>query len=209
MDIFQTLATIALLTMLMYVVMVNVYDREHIPTSGNIETPQSNTLELFEGEELMPEQGAASGDVQAASAAPDEGPEAPNANYSTGKSVADEDIVGVNTNVGVFDRRALGEPMPNGNDNVTDLSVYNPEAEGVLPGNQDLYGSAMANFGSEITNIAQFYKLNPEIFEKSSTHVPNVADWNSRCKEMHLTQEQRPRAGPIEAHNYEDEYSLI
>jgi hypothetical protein len=91
-------------------------------------------------------------------------------------------------------------------------SVFNPHAIGVLPQNQDIF-EKQADFGSDVTNIRQFYQNNPEVFSKilgsqNQTQVTNVADWEHQSKEMFQSIQQKS-AGPIQAANFEDKYSPL
>jgi hypothetical protein len=88
-------------------------------------------------------------------------------------------------------------------------SVFNPHATGILPQNQDIFDK-QADFGSDVTNIRQFYKSNPEVFDKilGQNQVTNVADWERQSKELYQSAQQ-PHSGPIEAANFEDKFSPL
>jgi hypothetical protein len=88
-------------------------------------------------------------------------------------------------------------------------SVFNPHTTGILPQNQDIF-EKQANFGSDVTNIKQFYQNNPEVFGKilGQNEVTNVSDWERQSKEMFQTAQQKP-AGPIQAANFEDNFSPL
>lgn len=162
MDLIQTTATIALLTLLAYLIMVNILERTRsapIKSDGEITAGISNRLK-----------------------------EVP--------------IEGINTDFGFHTRTNLGEPAPPGGENLTQLAVFNEHANGVLPQNHDLFEKP-ANFGSDVTNINQFYRNNPDIFERSMTTAPDAAEWYSQSQEMfnQLTHEA-PNA-QINAWNFE------
>lgn len=88
-------------------------------------------------------------------------------------------------------------------------AIWNPEATGIYAQNQDMFDKPV-NFGSDVTNIKQFYTNNPEVFGKiiGKSEVTNVADWDRQSKEM-FTAAQTSSAGPIQAANFEDNFSTL
>jgi hypothetical protein len=88
-------------------------------------------------------------------------------------------------------------------------SVFNPNSIGILPQNQDIF-EKQANFGSDVTNIKQFYQNNPEVFSKilGTNTVTNVADWERKSKEMFQSVQQNS-SGPIQAANFEDNFAPL
>jgi hypothetical protein len=149
MTILQTGATIILLTMIMYFIMVNVFNVFEQPTvplisegliSSSIFKPITEATV-----KLKP------------------------AFNPTPKVL--ESRAGVSESPGTGASAELGS------------SLYNVNAHGVLPLNHDRF-DAVADFTSDLTNINQFYKNNPELFHKSTTYVPNVADWDQKGQEM-------------------------
>ena len=83
-------------------------------------------------------------------------------------------------------------------------AAYNPDAVGVLPLNHDNFEKP-ATFGSDVTNINQFYRSNPEVFHgKARVNVPNPADWDSQASAMFSITDNAPQ-GPINAYNYGNE----
>jgi hypothetical protein len=82
-------------------------------------------------------------------------------------------------------------------------SIFSPNVEGIAASNQDIYDK-QADFGSDVTNITQFYKNNPEVFSKILGHhaVTNVADWEQQSKALYNTA-QTATGGPIQAANFE------
>lgn len=176
MDIIQTAATIALLTLLAYFIMVNILaytERTHaIKSSGHIK----HTKETEEGTEGT------------------EGTKV--------AGISNRLIEGINTNVGVHSRTTVGEPVAPGGENVTQLAVYNDKATGVLPVNHDLYEKP-AEFGSDVTNINQFYRNNPEIFEKSMTTAPDADMWHNQSQDMFRDLVNQAPNTQIHAWNFE------
>ena len=83
------------------------------------------------------------------------------------------------------------------------VSIYNKDATGVFPQNHDLFEKP-ADFGSDVTNIKQFYSNNPEVFGKilGTAGVTNVADWEMKTKEM-FQNAQAPSNEQIHAFNNE------
>ena len=107
-----------------------------------------------------------------------------------------------NLAVGRHRRTTVGDPVPNSEPNVTTLSVFNPTAKGVLPQNHMLF-DAPANFGSDVTNISQFYKLNPEMLQRTigSPGIKSVADWESQANQM--VNKIDLGSGPLQPANFE------
>jgi hypothetical protein len=88
-------------------------------------------------------------------------------------------------------------------------AIWNPEATGIYAQNQDMFDKPV-NFGSDVTNIKQFYTNNPEVFGKiiGKSEVTNVADWDRQSKEM-FTAAQTSSSGPIQAANFQDNFSAL
>lgn len=91
----------------------------------------------------------------------------------------------LNTDVGTHDRVTLGEPVGNGPANITTLAVFDKDAKGVLPQNHDLFEKP-AQFGSDVTNINQFYNLNPDVFHRTigSPGIQTTSDWENQGNSM-------------------------
>lgn len=159
MNIIQNLALIALMTLIVYFILVKIFYNT-VPSSGTIE----------------------------------------------------DKIENLNTEVDKISATTVGLPVGEGvSPNTTTLSVYNENATGILPVNHDLFEKP-ANFGSDVTNISQFYRNNPELFHKDTTkanvYVPNVTEWDAKGKEL-FTQQQNLVQGPINPYNYEQDYSPL
>lgn len=169
MDLIQTAATVALLSLLAYFIIVNVLERSNVVhTEGKI-SEYSGT----DNEEMITNR------------------------------LASWATAGVDTAVGKHARTGLdNEPAPPGGENVTQLAVYNEDAKGVLPQNHDLFEKP-ADFGSDVTNINQFYRNNPEIFERSLTSAPDAADWHQQSQDMFQAMQNVPRSNQINAWNFE------
>ena len=148
MDLIQRGATVALLTLLLYFIMVNIIDR-HTPslkTEGKI----------------------------------------------------------INTAVGAHTRTVLGPVAPAGGENVTQLSVYNEHQTGVLPVNHNPQETP-ANFESVtgITNISQFYRNNPEVFDRTMTSVADADGWHKQSQAMFSQLANQPPNQEINPWNFE------
>ena len=89
-------------------------------------------------------------------------------------------------------------------------SIFNPNATGVLPLNQDIFDKPV-EFGSDVTNVKQFYKNNPDVLGKilGNNTITNVSDWEQQSKEMHKALEQSGSGGPIQAYNSENTLGSI
>ena len=170
MDIIQSLALIALLSMLIYLIFVNIFTTKDktVQTSGSVIeflTPTTKESEV-------------KGEAEEAShptTLPDK-----------------KDIV---TN-------KLPASGPDASVNPY-TAIFSPNAEGIVAMNQDIY-EKQADFASDVTNIKQFYKNNPEVFSKilGQKAVTNVADWEQQSKELFATA-QAANSGPIQAANFE------
>lgn len=103
----------------------------------------------------------------------------------------------------------IGEPVGDGNcPNTTTISVFNKEATGILPSNHSTSDEKKAEFGSNITNINQFYQNNPELFNRSEcgAHIPDTATWERCGKDMFNKLAQAPKA-TINPCNNEDNFT--
>lgn len=168
MDLIRSVATVALLSMLAYFILVNILENSSHPihTTGDI------------------------------SAAPSPGPTAPLPKHLDLVPV-DE----INKELGTT-WNTIGEQAPSGGENVTQLSVFNDQAKGVVPSNHDMFEKP-ADFTSDITNINQFYKNNPEVFDRSATTAPNAAGWNEQSKQMFNNLSSQSPNKEINAYNFE------
>lgn len=179
MDLLQQIAVIALLTMVAYLIMVNVFKTYALKSDGKvtdyIEKPQVKKPQVEKQSHME---------------------------LISNKLPIEE---GLNLAMGTHARTTVGGPVGEGASNTTTLSVYNENTVGVLPQNHDLFEKS-ADFGSDVTNINQFYRNNPELFHKQSqsgvTHVPNPTDWDVQAKAMFLIKENEA-SGPVQAFNYE------
>ena len=186
MDLFQSLATVILMTLVIYFIMVNLDGRMRTVKSGG------DIREAMRASSTTP--GASSTTPGASSTAacaitnrlPPQGPAL---------------VEGLNT---AFNPHSIERMEPTVNDgtgpNLTTSAVFNPEAQGVLPVNHDLF-ERRADFGSDMTNINQFYRNNPEIFHKSQINVPDVASWNLMSDKMHQSHVMAPTEPVISAAN--------
>ncbi len=191
MNILQTGATIILLTMIMYFIMVNVFERQESPLLSegqiNVKASAQQTAE-YVGHKVAELAGGIRSTLGINNRLPIEG-----INTDTSSP-----ITGVNVQPGqpVFDTTALGSAQ------------YNAEAKGLLPQNHELFEKS-ADFTSDVTNINQFYKNNPELFHKSHTYVPNVADWDQRGQEMINEILQSGGSGGINPSNFEHNFTRL
>jgi hypothetical protein len=163
MDIIQSLALIALLSMLIYLIFVNIFTTKAktVQTSGSlIEFMTPSSSKPTEPDSVNLPRSVASITNKLPAAGPD---------------------AAVNPHTAIF----------------------SPNTEGILAMNQDIY-EKQADFGSDVTNIKQFYKNNPEVFSKilGQKAVTNVADWEQQSKELFATA-QATNSGPIQAANFE------
>jgi hypothetical protein len=170
MDIIQSLALIALLSMLVYLVIVNVFKDKAVKAPGTVA-------------EFVPVMPSTQGPAPVPLPVP------------------------VSLPVPVHEpekREAMVTnqlpPLPHPQTS----SIFNPNATGILPQNQDIFDK-QADFGSDVTNINQFYKNNPEVFNKilGPNQVTNVSDWEQKSKELSNSAMQAS-SGPIQAANFED-----
>lgn len=90
--------------------------------------------------------------------------------------------------VGRHERTTVGDPLKGkaqGQPNVTSLAVFNKDEKGVRPSNHSLF-EAPAEFGSDVTNINQFYRLNQDQFQRTigSEGMKTVSDWEAQANQM-------------------------
>lgn len=90
--------------------------------------------------------------------------------------------------VGRHERTTVGDPLKGkaqGQPNVTSLAVFNKDQKGVRPSNHSLF-EAPAEFGSDVTNINQFYRLNQDQFQRTigSEGMKTVSDWEAQANQM-------------------------
>ena len=171
MDVIQSLALIALLSMLIYLVFVNVFKGNTLKSSGTVSTFVSTPpvpLALTVPPPAM-------------------------VNEATNEP-AKPDLI---TNKLPAQVKMDASMQPG-------TSIFNPNTTGILPQNQDIF-EKQADFGSDVTNINQFYKNNPEVFSRllGQNDVTNVAEWELNSKKMYSALQQAP-SGPIQAANFED-----
>jgi hypothetical protein len=83
-------------------------------------------------------------------------------------------------------------------------AVYNEQAKGVVPINQEYGSEQVAQFGNEQTDVAQFFKVNQSAFfndQRHNAYVPNVNSWNEQGNTMHSTHLNEPRTELAAANN--------
>lgn len=224
MDIIQTLATIGLLTLVIYFIMVNVFETGHIKSSGliglskeNFEDESSVDLEEIKAQAIAMAQAgelSAEQESQAKEQAKEQVSQAKE-QASQAKEQAEEaeeqPISGLNLRMGTHPRTGLGEALPNDTyQNVTDSATYaGNEDTPVKPANYEDRTEGPSKFGSDILNINKFYGNNPEIFSKSMTYVPDVSEWDEKGRAMYNSVAQETRDGPICGYNYEHQYAPL
>ena len=82
--------------------------------------------------------------------------------------------------------------------------------DGKIPqaSNEDLFEKT-ANFGSDITNISQFYKNNPELFNRVTyTTAPDAVAWDHQSDKMHR-EHLAERSSILYGYNFEDNFSKL
>jgi hypothetical protein len=73
-----------------------------------------------------------------------------------------------------------GTAPPGGFSSAPASAMFNPEANGILPANHDKF-EQKAEFQSDLTNMNQFYKNNPELFHKTGMDI----SWSEKSDAMH------------------------
>ena len=187
MDIIQSLSLIALLSMLIYLVFVNIFATKTVQTSGSVidllPTPAAD---------VAPASTLTSVNVTAAPATPSPAP----CPYPMPAALSSR----------------LSNKLPESGPDASvhpQSSIFSSTASstsGINAQNQDIY-EKQADFGSDVTNIKQFYKNNPEVFSKilCPPTVTNVADWERQSKELYDSAQSAP-SGPIQAANFESNF---
>ena len=82
--------------------------------------------------------------------------------------------------------------------------------DGKIPqaSNEDLFEKT-ANFGSDITNISQFYKNNPELFNRVTyTTAPDAVSWDHQSDKMHR-EHLAERSSILYGYNFEDNFTKL
>jgi hypothetical protein len=186
MDIIQTLAISALLAMILYLVYINLFKDTALKTAGSITDVLPPAL-------VAPAKALDDANSRA-------GPTPVPLITAPAPAETEKKVVSNQLQIQQDASTHAGS------------SVFNPHAVGVLPQNQDIF-EKQADFGSDVTNIRQFYQNNPEVFSKilngqNQTQVTNVADWEQQSKAMFQSIQQKS-VGPIQASNFEDKYSPL
>ncbi len=169
MDLIQKGATIALLTLLLYFILVNIIDRHG---HGGQRGPSGQS---------------------------GPGQRGPSHGLKTeGKHNA------ISTDVGVHHRTVLGPVAPSGGENVTQLSVYDEHQKGILPVNHNPQETPVEfELVSGITNLSQFYRNNPEVFDKTMTSVSDADGWHKQSQAMFSKLVNQPPNQEINPWNFE------
>jgi len=168
MDILKSLSIIGLLTMVIYFIMVNLWDNKAIPTMNVITGaepplgPISGTINNKLPDSPMRDQGLCS-------------------NFQA--------PTGLPTPPSLVDRNLQGEPYHA-------VTVVGDPIES----NASLFDRT-AEFGSDVTNINQFYKNNPELFNRV-TNVNINPNWDNQKKPAETVQNH-----VVEGYNYEHSYA--
>ena len=225
MDLIQSAATLALLALLIYFVMVNVDPSRKIKplrSAGDVQEAEQKLIEL-QNAQVQEKTKAVQ---QQAPSEPQGEPFASNSDMITNRIDLDSNkaipSTGITEQAFIHDNPGTNVESPHarivlggnsgaclsstekGKCNTDDTqihSVYNKQAKGVLPSNHDIFDKP-ADFGSDVTNINQFYKNNPDIFEKSHINVPNVTEWSDQGKQLYNAV-ANSKQGPINAYNFE------
>jgi len=182
MDLIQQVAVIALLTMVSYLIMINLMGKEQaLESEGKLSDLQAEQADNEQKQLNVPVQ-----------------------ELITNKLPTAEGL-SLNLAMGTHARTTVGGPVQDGTVNTTTLSVYNENEAGILPQNHDLFEKS-ADFSSDVTNVNQFYRNNPELFHKQSqtgvAYVPNPSDWDAQAKAMFSIKENEAE-GPVQAFNFE------
>lgn len=190
MDVIQSLSLIALLSMLIYLVFVNIFATKTVQSSGSVI-------------DRLPTPGAeVAAPVPLAPLAPVSPSVAQNAEPTRCPPVPES---------GSMVSNKLPESGPDASVH-PHSSIYSSSASstsGINAQNQDIY-EKQADFGSDVTNIKQFYKNNPDVFSKilCPPTVTNVADWERQSKELYDSA-QSAQSGPIQAANFESNFMSL
>jgi hypothetical protein len=217
MDLIQSAATLALLALLTYFVIVNVdSSRKFKPlrSVGDVQEAEQKLMELQNAQE----------EALAPQSQSESEPFASNSEMITNRIDLDSNKAIISTGITeqlIQDKIELSVQSPHARnvlgghsgsclsttekgkctDNAQIHSVFNKLAKGILPSNHDIFDKT-ADFGSDVTNINQFYKNNPDIFEKSHINVPNVTEWSDQGKQLYNAV-ANSKQGPINAYNFE------
>lgn len=181
MDLIQKLSLMALLTMVVYFILVNIIDiySQSALTTAGVVSPLAHAVGVITGSPV-------------------------DQSNIAGVQLGDEPFNGkINTALGFHHRTlntALEGVVPADSGLPKAMSVYNPNADGVLPSNHSKFETS-ADFVSDVTNINQFYRNNPEVFKKTSVYVPDATVWGEQSHNLQL---DRAHEGPVSGYNYND-----
>ena len=203
MDIIQTISLLVLLSMVVYFILVNIFKVNAVHTPGVIkmhpmQPMQPNHENHYVTKEHLQNPSHISQDSH---------------DHHAHESSSSSDHISNNLPQHIQFHQQMKYPTPAKIelDASTEpgSAIWNPEATGIYAQNQDMFDKPV-NFGSDVTNIKQFYTNNPEVFGKiiGKSEVTNVADWDRQSKEM-FTAAQTSSAGPIQAANFEDNFSAL
>ena len=183
MNVLQTGATIILITMVMYFIMVNLFEHRVLPVAS-----QGFVKDTVSKARTVKDNIISSNIVKATLQINNKLP-----------------VSGINTDT--------GEPITNTIVQTAqqpfitkNLAVYNADTQGILPQNHKVYEKD-ADFKSDITNINQFYINNPELFNKNS-YATDVAGWDQKSKDM-INNILQTGAGDINPSNFEHNFTSL
>jgi len=171
MDILKSLSVIGLLTMVIYFIMVNLWDNKAIPTKNvitGVEPPMGSTPSAISNK--LPDRPAIDKDILCS-------------NYQAPSDKS--------TPPSWVDRNLQGEPYHA-------VTVIGDPIES----NASLFDRT-ADFGSDVTNINQFYKNNPDLFNRV-TNVNINPEWDNQKKPAETAKNH-----VVEGYNYEQSYASL
>jgi hypothetical protein len=177
MDILKSLSIIGLLTMVIYFIMVNLWDNHAVPTQNVI-----TAVENPSGPLGVTGEGIISNKLQI------------NPEQSKSKSICSNFLPpnSLPSAPSWVDRNLQGEPYHA-------VTVVGDPIES----NASLFDRT-ADFGSDVTNINQFYKNNPELFNRV-TNVNISPTWDNQ--KTQLLSAETIKNHTVEGYNYEQSYA--
>ena len=186
MNVLQTGATIILITMVMYFIMVNLFEHRVLPVAS-----QGFVKDTVRKARTVKDNIISSNIVKATIQINNKLP-----------------VSGINTDTGEPITNTIVQTVqqPFITKNIAS-ALYNADTQGILPQNHKVYEKDV-DFKSDITNINQFYINNPELFNKNSSYTPDVAGWDQKSKDM-INNILQTGAGNINPSNFEHNFTSL
>jgi len=186
MNVLQTGATIILITMIMYFILVNLFEHPVLPVVSQGFVTEALKRKVHTVKDNILSSNIVKATLQINNKLP---------------------VSGINTDTGEPITNTIVQTVQQPFTKTVVSAVYNSDTQGILPNNHKVYEKD-ADFTSDITNINQFYINNPELFNKGSSYTPDVAGWEQKSKDM-VNNILQTGAGYINPSNFEHNFTSL